>query len=73
MSSTDEDGGLTDDGYWALLRSAGIQKIRLMSDGSTWLARNRNGTLFPVDDPGEIDPHQRRDVADSIIASHEDR
>lgn len=66
------DGGLTVEGYWAVLQSAGIQKIRLMSDGATWLARNRNSAIIPVDDPTEMDTQQRRDVADSIVGRNED-
>ena len=72
MSTANEEGGLTDKGYWALLQNAGIKKIRLMEDGVTWLATNRNRSIFPVPDPSLFNPAQRRDVANSIISENED-
>jgi hypothetical protein len=67
---SEETGGeaLTAEGYWALLRSAGIERLQSLAGGRRWMARNRHNQPFTVRDPDDLTPEQRRDIADDIIA-----
>jgi hypothetical protein len=62
--------GLTSDGYWARLKSSGIEPLYRLKNSSNWMARNRADEKFVVRDPADMSADERADAADDAITLH---
>lgn len=53
---------MTPDGYWALLRTLGVQRIRPPSPEGTVLCKTREDLIVQVIDPDHLDEREREDM-----------